>query len=371
MFYLTIELSLHQTPLAITDRQTMTTSHNHRVASSRRVAIIVPYYQREAQILRRCLASIFAQKTDPTIRMHVIIVDDTSPWPAREELHDIEIPEQITVEVITRINGGPGAARNSGLDHVPRATEYIAFIDSDDTWRDDHIQRALDSLGTSNDLYFSDYLRWDGFSNLGASQFGALVGRDSTARVPGMNGVWVYFNEELIPHAAKEFLTHSSALVFRQETLSICRFNEDLWYGEDYLFFFDLLSFSSRTCISTQTEVELGLGVNLYFSSWSWDSTSNIRRRCYDLIAYKRVRRRCRFRPDLYRLLTQTIRGYRLALAFFFLRQLSKGPAVDHCLALLLREDPLFFAAFPVYALRAASQWIRGKKHGKPAFHGK
>jgi succinoglycan biosynthesis protein ExoW len=242
---------------------------NHVVGSFRRVAIIVPYYQREAEILHRCLESIFAQKTDPTIRMRVIIVDDTSPWPAKEELGDVRIPEQITVEVITRRNGGPGAARNSGLDHVSSATDFIAFIDSDDTWRDDHIQRAIDALGTSNDLYFSDYVRWEGFSNFVASEFGALVGRGSTSQaLPGMNGVWVYANEDLIPHAVKEFLTHSSTLVFRQRALSTCRFDEELWYGEDYLFFFDLLNSSSRTCVSTESEVELGFARRRSFPAW-------------------------------------------------------------------------------------------------------
>jgi succinoglycan biosynthesis protein ExoW len=97
------------------------------------VAIIVPYYQQEAGTLRRCLDSIFAQKVDPIIIMHVIIVDDESIWPAREELCDVDIPGNITIEVITRRNGGPGAARNSGLDHVSSATDFIAFIDSDDT----------------------------------------------------------------------------------------------------------------------------------------------------------------------------------------------------------------------------------------------
>jgi succinoglycan biosynthesis protein ExoW len=318
------------------------------------------------------LESIFAQKMDPTIRMRVIIVDDTSPWPAKEELGDVKIPEQITVEVITRRNGGPGAARNSGLDHVSSATDFIAFIDSDDTWRDDHIQRAIDALGTSNDLYFSDYVRWEGFSNFGASEFGALVGRGSTSQaLPGMNGVWVYANEDLIPHAVREFLTHSSTLVFRQRALSTCRFDEELWYGEDYLFFFDLLNSSSRTCVSTESEVELGFGVNLYFSSWSWESEANIRRCCYYFIAHKRMRRRCRLRPELYKSLTKTIRDYRPTLTFFLLRQLSKGRAVNLRLALLLREDPLFFAAFPVNAVRAASQWVFGKIQGKPAFHGK
>jgi cellulose synthase/poly-beta-1,6-N-acetylglucosamine synthase-like glycosyltransferase len=147
------------------------------------VAIIVPYFQREAGILRRCLAAIFAQKLNPRVGLHVIVVDDSSPRPADEELH-IKIPERVTVVVVMRSNGGPAAARNSGLDHVPRGTDFVAFIDSDDTWRDDHIQRAVDALGTSNDLYFSDHLQWGGFSYLDSKDFGAFAktGQSSSLR---------------------------------------------------------------------------------------------------------------------------------------------------------------------------------------------
>jgi hypothetical protein len=169
----------------------------------------------------------------------------------------------------------------------------------------------------------------------------------------------------------KEFLSHCSTLVYRYRALSACRFDEGLWYGEDYLFLLDLLDSSSRTCVSAEAEAALGFGVNIFFNSWSWDSSANVKRFCYCLIAHKRMRTRCRFRPELYKLLNRTIQGYRPPLTFFILRELAKGRISNVPLLLLLREDLLFFAAFPLNTARATIQWISGKIQGIPVFHGR
>ena len=62
----------------------------------------------------------------------VIIVDDASPHPVAP------IPGATVVR--REVNGGPGAARMTGLHHVPGATPYVAFVDTDvilsDGWLD-------------------------------------------------------------------------------------------------------------------------------------------------------------------------------------------------------------------------------------------
>jgi succinoglycan biosynthesis protein ExoW len=340
-----------------------------------KVAIIVPYFQREAGILRRCLAAIFAQKLNPRVGLHVIVVDDSSPRPADEELRDIQIPERVTVVVVMRSNGGPAAARNSGLDHVSRGTDFVAFIDSDDTWRDDHIQRAVDALGTSNDLYVSDHVQWEGFSNLEMREFGAFVrtGQSSSLRpLAAVKGVWICPSTDIIPYAVKEVVAHTSSIVYRTSKLATCRFDEELWYGEDDLFLVDLLLFSTYTCVSAETEVSLGLGVNIFFSSISWDNENNLKRCCNQLILYKKVRRRNQISSELNETIKQIIRNHRPVLTFFIVRQFLKGKGVPlSSLVSLLQHDPQFFAMFPVNIVRATAQWVSGKLQGNPAFHQK
>jgi succinoglycan biosynthesis protein ExoW len=336
------------------------------------LAIIVPYYQRKAGILRRCLACILSQKVNPTIGIHVIIVDDGSPWPATEELRNIQIPEHMKVDVVTRNNGGPAAARNSGLDHVFCETDYIAFVDSDDTWRDDHIQRAINALGSSSDLYVSDHLQWAGPSNLGTREFGGFIKtKQSSTSLPlaTIEGVFVISNADIIPYAIKEFIAHTSSIVYRREKFMTCRFDERQWYGEDDIFLLDLLFSSTQTCVSTEIEVELGFGENIFFGSWSWDSENNLKRCYYQFITYKKIRRRYQLGPELHETVTRIIRSWRPALTFFIMRRLLKGRAVPFSLLLsLLREDPVFFASLPLNVLRAALEWTFGRIRGEPAF---
>jgi succinoglycan biosynthesis protein ExoW len=334
------------------------------------LAVIVPYFQRKADILRRCLISIFDQQLRSAISIHVIVVDDTSPWPAKEELRDVYVPEHITVEIISRNNGGPSAARNTGLDSVPAGTEFIAFIDSDDTWRVDHIQRALDSLGSCNDLYFSDYLRWEGFTNLNKTKFGALVGDSSIFRHhAGVVSVLICPNAYIIPYAIQEAVAHTSTIVYRKRALSMCRFDEELSYAEDDLFLLDLLLSSTYACISTESEASLGLGVNIFYGSWSWDSENNLKRCCDQLIFYTKAKRRLLFNREHDEMVRYAIRSYRPAVVFFMLRQLLKGRKVPcRMFVSLARQDPQFLVAFPTNIMLVVAQWIIGKLRGKEAF---
>jgi succinoglycan biosynthesis protein ExoW len=340
-----------------------------------KVAIIVPYFQRDAGILCRCLATIFAQKLNPQIGLHVIVVDDSSPRPADEELRDMKIPERVTVAVVMRSNGGPAAARNSGLDHLSRGIDFVAFIDSDDTWRDDHIQRAVDALGTSNDLYFSDHLQWGGFSYLDSKDFGAFTktGQSSSLRpLASVQGVVIVSGADLVPWAVTEFIAHTSTIVYRWGQLSVCRFDERLrWGGEDDLFLLDLLSFSPTTCVSVEIEVELGFGQNIFLNSWSWDNENNLRRFICQFLAQKEIRRRYAVSAELYKMVSQRIRGWRPALTFFIMRWLCKGRVLPLRLLLsLLREDPIFLVALPVNILRAAFEWAFAKLQGNEVFNG-
>ena len=82
------------------------------------VTIVIPVRDRHAQ-LARCLSGLRDLR-------HVIVVDDASADPCAIE----RIVAEHGADVIHRpVNGGPGAARNTGLNAV--ATELVAFLDSD------------------------------------------------------------------------------------------------------------------------------------------------------------------------------------------------------------------------------------------------
>ena len=105
--------------------------------------VVIPFYQKEPGILRRALASIFNQTYQD---FDIVVVDDESPLPADIELQPLDDVQKSRITVIKQANGGPGGARNTGLDNVPTSTRFVAFLDSDDLWLPDHLKNAHESL---------------------------------------------------------------------------------------------------------------------------------------------------------------------------------------------------------------------------------
>ena len=90
------------------------------------LSVIIPHYELPRELLERCIASIIAQQM-PADDYEIIVVDDGSSQPPAwtEETYP-----DINIRLIAAAHGGPGAARNRGIDEA-RGT-YIEFVDADD-----------------------------------------------------------------------------------------------------------------------------------------------------------------------------------------------------------------------------------------------
>ena len=83
--------------------------------SATTVAIVIPYYQIEPGILERALRSVLAQELSQQVVWHVVVIDDASPCPAREEVARLPIALQVAVTaysgvirpVIPKVSGHP------------------------------------------------------------------------------------------------------------------------------------------------------------------------------------------------------------------------------------------------------------------------
>jgi glycosyltransferase involved in cell wall biosynthesis len=85
-------------------------------------SVVVPTFGRPA-FLAEAVASVLAQSYGD---FECIVVDDASPEPAT-------LPDDPRVRGIRRDeNGGPPAARNTGIDAA--SGTYVAFLDDDDIW---------------------------------------------------------------------------------------------------------------------------------------------------------------------------------------------------------------------------------------------
>ena len=91
------------------------------------LSIIIPHYNLPSELLERCIASIVRQGI-ATSDYEIIVVDDGSPEPPRWVEDSFPGTE---IRLITAAHGGPGAARNRGIDEAKGT--YIEFVDADDT----------------------------------------------------------------------------------------------------------------------------------------------------------------------------------------------------------------------------------------------
>lgn len=98
-------------------------------------SVVVPTYAR-ARFLDEAVASVLAQSVDD---LECLVVDDASPRPVTCSLVDDRI------QVIRRTsNGGPAAARNTGM--AAARGRYVAFLDDDDRFTEDRLAYALAGL---------------------------------------------------------------------------------------------------------------------------------------------------------------------------------------------------------------------------------
>jgi len=112
------------------------------------VSVVMPTWNR-ARFLPAALESVFAQ-TVP-IR-EIIIADDGSDAPTRMMLE--KYAAMPGVHVLWRSHcGNPGALRNAAIREA--SGRYIAFMDSDDIWLPQKLERQLAALGTRPELRWS------------------------------------------------------------------------------------------------------------------------------------------------------------------------------------------------------------------------
>ncbi len=89
------------------------------------ISVVVPIYNVEAYVAD-CLESILAQDFDD---FEVLLVDDGSPDGSRAIVEGF-VARDDRLRLLTRENGGLGAARNTGLREA--GGEFLTFVDSDD-----------------------------------------------------------------------------------------------------------------------------------------------------------------------------------------------------------------------------------------------
>ena len=117
---------------------------------NKKIDVIIPAYNVPDEILFRCLASIACQ--DIVSDLEVIIVDDASTIQNYEAVAK-NFRSILKINILRyEENGGPGVARQYGLEHSNNG--YITFIDADDTFNGAFALKALrNGIEMNNNIY--------------------------------------------------------------------------------------------------------------------------------------------------------------------------------------------------------------------------
>ena len=341
------------------------------------VAVIIPYFQREPGILARALRSVVDQRLAANVAVRVIIIDDASPSAPELDCSASGSNGGLSAEIIRRPNGGPGAARNTGLDFLGGSVDFVAFLDSDDCWKPEHLQTAIDSLGGDCDLYFCDHQP----SQDAPSYFAMLTAlrklQPSEYGIPApflqvddklaldhhrLADCFIYKPGTATESLAKQYVAHTSTIVFRCAAAPEIRFEAGLRSaGEDYLFVLNLAHRARRVCYSKQAFVIRGLGVGVYMSVVSWNHPENLKIDFDNLQCFLYAQRDFRADPDLKKVIKARIGHYRMAFLYKWFRRcvVLRKPDFGILMA-VIKSDAGIYTTLPRVAFALAFRRMGG-----------
>ena len=186
------------------------------------ISVVVPCYNRE-ETIDRCLQSIWSQTIEP---LEVIVVDDgsTDNSAAVAEKH------HTLVRVIRQANAGAAAARNRGIAEC--RGDWIAFVDSDDVWSRDKLQKQLACLRyfANAQLIFCDTRTIDDHGVAMPSRFALGGVREQVGERMDSHSL---MNPELFSTLLTDSRVITSAVMVKRG-LPELEFAEDIWGSEDW-----------------------------------------------------------------------------------------------------------------------------------------
>lgn len=199
------------------------------------IDIIIPVYNTPIKDLERCLDSILNQTFD---NYQVYIIDDGSNIETKTYLDNyVKDKNKLIVKHIP--NGGVSNARNIGLDISN--SEYIAFIDSDDTITTNFLKESYELITTNNlDLIIGGY--------------NEIKNEEITRARLSLPGLHIYEDNKLINFFNKLLTSKTNdsnkelgdcptgriyTRLFKRTSLNNLRFDTNIKMSEDTLFMID------------------------------------------------------------------------------------------------------------------------------------
>lgn len=181
------------------------------------VSVVIPLYNKDPYIAR-ALNSVLAQTVQD---FEVIVIDGGSTDDGADIVNEFD---DLRIKLIQQVNQGVSSARNQGIYYS--RSNFIAFLDADDEWMNDHLETLLrlrkiyPEAGAYTTAYFiqgSNFkIEKANFHDIPNKPWEGLLGSYFKSAAFGSSPVWT--SAVGIP---KKILTEMGG------------FNENQWLGED------------------------------------------------------------------------------------------------------------------------------------------
>jgi len=122
------------------------------------ISVVIPCYNKEP-FINEALDSVLSQTYLKVIK-EIIVVDDGSTDNSAFLIKEKTVLFPL-IKYLYQSNAGVSAARNTGI--VKAEGDYIAFLDADDLWQPDKIEKQYNALKQHPDvgLFYTDLFKYD------------------------------------------------------------------------------------------------------------------------------------------------------------------------------------------------------------------
>lgn len=180
------------------------------------VSVIMPAYNAAAYI-EEAIRSVLSQTVQD---LELIVIDDCSPDDCHVIAGELARHDSRVIVLRNEVNSGVAVTRNRGID-LARG-EYIAFLDSDDIWHPEKLERQLSRMREENSVIsYCSYAIIDPAGQRVRADY--LVPEQVTIR-----------------QLLKENCIQCSAMLIRADIVKRIRFNTEFFH-EDYILGLDIL----------------------------------------------------------------------------------------------------------------------------------
>jgi glycosyltransferase involved in cell wall biosynthesis len=195
-----------------------------------RVSVIIPAYNASKTIVS-AISSVFAQTFDGDVK--IIVIDDGSTDDTRAIVSDMTLGNRQIVLLSNERKKGPSGARNTGL--LRADGNYVAFLDADDIWLPDHLDRGvsfLEQRANIDVVFFNcDIVEYRTKRRIG--DWFSSRNFLKKLRTDAVDDEYYLIRDDMFDALLEESFMHLQSMIVRAKVLDNIFFNEDVKRSED------------------------------------------------------------------------------------------------------------------------------------------